>query len=400
MGPAQSGQPLPEKLRQRAGEYQARIPWIRRLPGRAIAIVLLLMAVNILLWIACAVVLSYHTALVSTAVLAWTLGLRHALDADHISAIDLMTRRLVASGQRPVTVGTFFSLGHSTFVMVTSIVVAASSAAISDRFGAFSNVGGIIGSSVSAGVLILLGIVNGWILYKLIEQLRKAIAAPIGHESQDFSFEGGGCMMLVLRKMFKLVDQPWKMYPLGVLFGLGFDTSSEIALLGISAIQAAQGTSIWLILIFPLLFTAGMCLLDTFDGAAMMSLYTSARLAKDAIAVLYYQCVLTAVTVAVALVIGIIQLLGLILRVKPGLTGRFWNGVEVAGDHYDIIGGAICGSFVVFGLLSVLLYRPWRVTIDRRRQVANVVANGDHELASFNDITASPISNMGMTAGS
>ena len=119
-------------------------------------------------------------------------------------------------------------------------------------------------------------------------------------------------MMLVLRKMFKIVNKSWKMYPLGILFGLGFDTSSEIALLGISSIEATRGTSFWLILLFPVLFTAGMCLLDTFDGAAMMSLYTSARLAKDAIAVLYYQCVLTAITVVVAIVIGVIQLLNLI----------------------------------------------------------------------------------------
>ncbi len=119
------------------------------------------------------------------------------------------------------------------------------------------------------------------------------------------------------------------------MFGLGFDTSSEIALIGIASIEATHGTSFWLILIFPILFTAGMCLLDTFDGAAMMSLYTSARLAKDAIAVLYYQCVLTAITVIVAMVIGTIQLLNLIVNVKPGLSGPFWRGVEVAGDNYE-----------------------------------------------------------------
>ncbi|KAK3630104.1 Mitochondrial beta-keto-acyl synthase [Elasticomyces elasticus] len=338
----------------------------------------------------CAIVLSYHITLVSTAVLAWTLGLRHALDADHISAIDLMTRRLIASGQRPVTVGTYFSLGHSTIVIITSIVVAATSAAISDRFGPFSNIGGIIGSSVSAAFLILLGIINGWILYKLVQQLRTAIASPIGHELLDFNFEGGGCMTLVLKKMFKLIDKPWKMYPLGVLFGLGFDTSSEIALLGISSIQAAQGTSIWLILIFPLLFTAGMCLLDTFDGAAMMSLYTSAGLARDVIAILYYQCVLTAVTVAVALVVGFLQLFGLILSLKPSLSGPFWHGIEVAGDHYDIIGGSICGSFLIFGLLSIVLYKPWRRLIERGRAGARVTLGDDDEAGNQEGITTVP----------
>jgi high-affinity nickel-transport protein len=173
-----------------------------------------------------------------------------------------------------------------------------------------------------------------------------------------------------MKRVFKLVDRPWKMYPVGVLFGLGFDTSSEIALLGISSIQAARGTSLWLILIFPILFTAGMCLLDTIDGAAMMSLYTSARLAKDHIAVLYYQCVLTAVTVSVALVIGVLQLLSMILNIRPDLDGPFWEGVATAGDNYDIIGGAICGSFLVFGGLSMILYRPWRRRIDRGRLVA------------------------------
>ncbi|KAK0254341.1 hypothetical protein LTR91_007803 [Friedmanniomyces endolithicus] len=298
-----------------------------------------------------------------------------------------MTRRLVASGQHPVT----------TFVTVTCVVVAASSAAISNRFGAFSNVDGIIGGSVSAGVLILLGAINGWILYKLVLQLRRAIAAPPAQESLDFNFEGGGCMMQVLTKMFKLVDKPWKMYPLGVLFGLGFDTSSEIALLGIPSIQAAQGTSIWLILIFPLLFTAGMCMLDTFDGAAMMSLYASARLAKDAIAVLYHLCVLTAVTVAVALVIGILQLLNLIFSVKPGLSGVFWGGVEIASSHYVIIGGGICGSFVVFGLLSALLYRPWRTMIDRGRHMAHATANDELDMSRGDIIAVLPLPDMGTT---
>lgn len=360
-------QPIVARITKKAGQYHERIPWIRRLPGPAIAIILLLVVVQIVVWIAVGIVLHFHTALVSTAVLSYTLGLRHALDADHISAIDLMTRRLVASGQRPVTVGTFFSLGHSTIVIVTSIVVAASSAAIQDRFGAFSDVGAIIGSSVSAAFLIILGLMNVWIMWKLYQLLQKAIASPLGQESLDFSFEGGGCMTMLLRRTFKLVDRPWKMYPLGVLFGLGFDTSSEVALLGISSIQAAQGTSIWLILIFPILFTSGMCLLDTFDGAAMMSLYTSARLAKDALAVLYYQLVLTGVTVAVAVTIGLLQLLTMVHNVRPDLSGPFWDGVDAAGDHYDVIGGSICGSFVVFGLLSVACYRPWRRRVDAKR---------------------------------
>lgn len=372
------------KLWEQAVRCHAQIPFLRRLPPSALAIVLLLALVNALVWTACGVVLSLNPGLASTAVLAYTLGLRHALDADHISAIDLMTRRLIASGQRPVTVGTFFSLGHSTIVIITSIVVAASSAAISDRFDAFSGVGSIIGSSISATFLIVLGSINAYILYRLLLSLRQAIRTPSGHLSPELDLSKGGCMFALLRKAFKLIDKPWKMYPLGVLFGLGFDTSSEVALLGISSIQAAKGTSIWLILVFPVLFTAGMCLLDTFDGAAMMSLYTSARLAKDQIAVLYYQCVLTAITVLVAVVIGMLQLLVMILNIDPNLDGPFWNGVSVAGDNYDIIGGAICGSFVIFGALAVLLYKPWRTRVERYR-ASVVVGSADYTYDDHDD---------------
>ncbi|KAK7526813.1 high-affinity nickel-transport protein-domain-containing protein [Phyllosticta citriasiana] len=348
---------------KKAEYYLGRIPYLRKLPFASIAVIASVAIGNVLLWVAVGVVLV--SALTATAVLSYTLGLRHALDADHISAIDLMTRRLIASGQRPVTVGTFFSLGHSTIVIITSIVVAATASAVSSKFDSFSRVGGIIGTSVSAAFLILLGILNSYVLYKLVKQLRQAIAMQPGEE-QNFKITGAGCLFNVLKAMFKLIDRPWKMYPLGVLFGLGFDTSSEIALLGISSIQASSGTSIWIILLFPLLFTAGMCLLDTTDGALMMALYTSTSLARDTLAVLYYSIVLTVITVLVALVVGVLQLLSLSLNVAEP-TGRFWDGVERAGDSYEIIGGAICGTFVVGGIASVLFYRPWRRRVDRWR---------------------------------
>lgn len=254
-----------------------------------------------------------------------------------------------------------------SIVVITSIVVAATASAISSKFGAFSKIGGIIGTSVSAAFLILLGVMNIYILYKLMQQLKILInAAP--DEAQKFEIKGAGCLFYLFKKMFKMIDRPWKMYPLGVLFGLGFDTSSEVALLGIASIQGAKGTSIWLILIFPILFTVGMCLLDTIDGALMMALYTSTAMAKDQIAILYYSIVLTVITVVVAMVIGLIQMLSLIQNVVQP-SGKFWDGVVVAGDHYDIIGGAICCSFIVFGGFSALIYKPWRRRVDRRRQV-------------------------------
>lgn len=163
---------------------------------------------------------------------------------------------------------------------------------------------------------------NVYILWKLCQQMQKLIAAAPGDDNQ-FEIKGAGCLFYLFKKMFKLIDRPWKMYPLGVMFGLGFDTSSEVALLGIASIQGAKGTSIWLILIFPVLFTAGMCLLDTVDGALMMALYTSTNFAKDQIAILYYSIVLTVITVLVAIVIGFIQMLTLILNVANP-SGRFW----------------------------------------------------------------------------
>jgi len=232
---------------------------------------------------------------------------------------------------------------------------------------------------VSAAFLILLGVVNVWILVKLVQHLRNLCNTPLDLPASDpsqpntqsnleldlkLSTSGGGCMTRLLKTTFRLIDRPWKMYPLGILFGLGFDTSSEIALLGISALSASAGTSIWLILIFPVLFTAGMCLLDTIDGAAMMALYTSARLAKDQIKVAYFQVVLTGVTVVVAVVIGVIQLLSMIDAVAQP-QGKFWEGVERAGDNYDVIGtlqsfpsvSLSCPGFIRFFCHSLRIYR-------------------------------------------
>ncbi|KAI0382981.1 NicO-domain-containing protein [Hypomontagnella monticulosa] len=356
---------------------------LKALPLPVVQIIGLLVFVNMIVWAAVGVVLHYYPAMISPAVLSYTLGLRHALDADHISAIDLMTRRLIASGQRPVTVGTFFSLGHSTIVIITCIVVAATSGALRDRFDNFQYVGGIIGTSVSAAFLILLCLGNGWVLYRLVRRLQALLREPDPHHPEEddvdsdhedhavahLQLEGAGFLANVFRKLFRIVDRPWKMYPLGVLFGLGFDTSSEIAILGIASVQGAQGTSLWVILIFPLLFTAGMCMLDTTDGALMMSLYTSKAFARDAVAILYYSIVLTGITVVVSAFIGVIQILSLVQNVAEP-EGPFWDGLSAIGDHFDIVGGSICGLFLVAGLGSVVVYRPWRRRAERRRRAA------------------------------
>ncbi|KAI8627355.1 NicO-domain-containing protein [Xylariaceae sp. FL1651] len=355
---------------------------LKNLPGPVLYIIGLLLIVNAVVWAAVAVVLHFNPKLVGAAVLSYTLGLRHALDADHISAIDLMTRRLIASGQRPVTVGTFFSLGHSTIVIITCIVVAATSGALRDRFEGFQYVGSIIGTSVSAAVLILLCVGNGWVLYRLVGNLRELLCEPDPHgpgdgdaeiearnddqAARDLQLDGPGFMVNVLRKFFRIVDRPWKMYPLGILFGLGFDTSSEIAVLGIASVQAAQGTSLWVILIFPLLFTAGMCLVDTSDGALMMTLYTSKAFARDRVAILYYSIVLTGITVVVSAFIGIVQILSLVQNVAAP-KGSFWDGLSTISDNFEIVGASIVGVFILAGVGSVVAYQPWRRRMEQRR---------------------------------
>ncbi|KAK4123140.1 NicO-domain-containing protein [Parathielavia appendiculata] len=374
---------------------QWRLPrFLSAIPLPALQLIGLLIFINGIVWAAAGILLHYNPKLISPAVLSYTLGLRHALDADHISAIDLTTRRLIASGQRPVAVGTFFSLGHSTVVVVTCVVVAATAGALRDRFDDFQRVGGIIGTSVSAAFLLLLCVGNGFVLWRLVGRLRGVLLAAeqqgvsrarrrgevvdgdddvVEEEMGDMDatgqrglqLEGPGFLASVFRKVFRMVDRPWKMLPLGILFGLGFDTSSEIAILGIASVQAAEGTSMWVILIFPALFTAGMCLLDTTDGALMMALYTSKAFSRDVVAILYYSIVLTGITVFVSAFIGIIQVLSLVEHVAEP-DGSFWEGVGAIGDYYDIIGGCICGLFLVVGVGSVLIYRPWRRKMDKR----------------------------------
>ncbi|KAI1212378.1 NicO-domain-containing protein [Annulohypoxylon truncatum] len=371
---------------------------LKALPMPVVRIIGLLILSNLIVWAAVGVVLRFHPTMISPAVLSYTLGLRHALDADHISAIDLMTRRLIASGQRPVTVGTFFSLGHSTIVLVTCVVVAATSGALRDRFAGFQYVGGIVGTSVSAAFLILLCLGNGWVLWRLVRRLSVVLReegedprrAEREGEDEDqaaanLQLEGAGFLANVFRKLFRIVDRPWKMYPLGVLFGLGFDTSSEIAILGIASIQGAQGTSLWIILIFPLLFTAGMCMLDTTDGALMMALYTSKAFARDTVAILYYSIVLTGITVVVSAFIGIIQLLSLVQNVAEP-EGTFWDGLSEISDHFEIVGGCICGLFLVAGLGSVLVYGPWRRRAERRRARAVERLPSDDAGGEFRDV--------------
>ncbi|TFK52602.1 NicO-domain-containing protein [Heliocybe sulcata] len=257
--------------------------------GRASLLIFGEVVVNAVCWIACAILFTRNAgsrAILSLALLAWTIGLRHALDADHISAIDNATRGLISLGQLPVTCGLFFSLGHSTVVIVVNVAIAISTS-VYEHLDGVGNVGGIVGAAVSASFLFIVGLANSIILWKIIRRRRAEKArrnrkvehgAQVSEAEEDAKINTNMLMMRILGPVVKFVNQPWKMYPVGVLFGFGFDTASSIALLAISGLakRNADGSQIHPgdIVILPVLFTAGMSLVDSLDSVLMVCSYS------------------------------------------------------------------------------------------------------------------------------
>jgi nickel/cobalt transporter (NiCoT) family protein len=297
-------------------------------------------------------------ALLGIALLAYIFGLRHAVDADHIAAIDNVVRKLMQEGKRPLSVGFFFSLGHSTVVVLATVAVALTAAGLQDRFEAMRDVGSVIGTGVSALFLLVIAIVNLVILrgvWSSFQHVRRG--GHISSEQFDALMCGHGLLARILRPLFRIIDKSWHMYPLGFLFGLGFDTATEIGLLGISASQAAQGLSPFAILVFPALFTAGMALVDTTDGVFMVGAYGWAFV--NPLRKLWYNLTITAVSVLVALLIGGIEALGL-FAAKFGLSGGFWTAVEALNADLASFGFVVIALFVASWIVSALVYRWMR----------------------------------------
>ena len=212
--------------------------------------------------------------LLGTAFLAYVFGLRHAVDADHIAAIDNATRKLIEAGRPPAATGFFFSLGHATVVILASLAIALGSARLSASFAGLKPVAGAVGTGIAVASLFALAIANMAILVSVCRVLSNTRAGshPAGADVQRL-LAGGGLVARVLRSAFRLISQSWHMYPLGFLFGLGFDTATEVGLLGVSAAQSAQGLPLPKIMVFPALFTAGMVLIDTLDALLMTQAY-------------------------------------------------------------------------------------------------------------------------------
>ena len=332
------------------------LPGNRPRTRRAVLITLgLLVAGNGLIWVVAVLVLHHYALVVATATAAYTLGLAHALDADHISAIDNVTRRLMQDGQRPTLVGLFFSLGHSTIVILLSVAIAVTAAGVQDRFPQLKHVGGLVGTSLSAAFLLAVAVINLLVLRTIWQTFRQVRRGhPYQEQSLDEVLVQLGWIGRLCRPLLRLVDRSWKMYVVGFLFGLGFDTATQVGLLGIAAAAGTQHLPIWSILLLPLLFTAGMCLVDTLDGILMLGAYGWAYV--HPVRKLYYNMTITAISVLIALVVGGIESLG-VVGDRLALHGWFWDRVASLGDHFGLVGVAIVGVFVLAWATSALSYR-------------------------------------------
>jgi high-affinity nickel-transport protein len=289
--------------------------------------------------------------LLGTALLAWVFGLRHAVDADHIAAIDNVVRRQMQAGGRPMTIGLWFSLGHATVVVLASLALALTAAALQDRLADAQALGGVVGTSISALFLLAVALANVLILRGTWRSFRRARE---GLPVVDDAALAGGPLARLLGPLLRAVGRPWQMYPVGFLFGLGFDTATEIGLLGISASQAAQGLSPWQTMVFPALFTAGMALVDTTDSVLMVGAYGWAFV--DPLRKLWYNLTITAASVIVALLIGGIEAMGL-LADRLGLEGGIWTLITGLNDDLTTFGLAVIGVFLLCWVVSAAVYR-------------------------------------------
>jgi nickel/cobalt transporter (NiCoT) family protein len=322
------------------------------LTAKIVVIAVLLVAANIAAWAWALIAFHNYPVLLGTCVLAYSFGLRHAVDADHIAAIDNVTRKLMQEGKRPLTVGLFFSLGHSTVVILATIGVALTAAAFKDELEAFHDIGGLIGTSVAAAFLLIIAAVNIVILVNVYRAFQR-VKRGDPYVAEDLIPAGGGFFTRIFRRLFAMIGRSWHMFPLGFLFGLGFDTATEIGLLAIAATQASSGLPIWSILVFPALFTAGMTLIDTANSVLMTGAYGWAF--QKPVRKLYYNLTITFISVIVAVVIGGALALGLIAE-KFGLHGHLWDAIGRLND-IGILGFLIVGLFVASWLVSMLIYR-------------------------------------------
>jgi nickel/cobalt transporter (NiCoT) family protein len=324
---------------------------------RVVAIYIVLLMMNVSAWVWALIAFRHYPVLLGTAFLAYSFGLRHAVDADHIAAIDNVTRKLMQEGKRPVAVGFMFSLGHSTIVVLGSIALSATALSLQHRLNAAKHIGGVVGTLVSTLFLFGIAIVNMTVLrsvYLAFQRVRRG--ERYVEEDFDLLLGSRGFLSRLFRPMFALIRRSWHMYPLGILFGLGFDTATEIGVLGLSASEAARGLSLWSVLVFPALFAAGMSLVDTTDNVLMLGAYGWAFVKP--IRKIYYNMTITLISVVVAVMVGGIEALGLIAD-QFHFHGTFWALIGTLNENFGTLGYAIIGLFALSWIASIWFYR-WR----------------------------------------
>ena len=291
---------------------------------------------------------------------AYTLGMRHAFDADHIAAIDNTTRKLMSDGQRPLAVGFFFSLGHATVVFGLAVLLAtgvrALSGPVEDDTSSLHHYTGLIGTSVSGAFLYLIALLNVIVLVGILRVFARLRHGDYDEAALEQHLDNRGLINRFLGRFTKSISKSWHVYPIGLLFGLGFDTATEIALLVLAGTSAAAGLPWYAILCLPVLFTAGMCLLDTIDGSFMNFAYGWAF--SNPVRKIYYNITITGLSVAVALLIGSIELLGLFAG-QLGWRGAFWDWL--GGLDLNTVGFAVVGMFVLTWVVALLVWRYGRI---------------------------------------
>ncbi|MGP6159929.1 MAG: HoxN/HupN/NixA family nickel/cobalt transporter [Vulcanimicrobiaceae bacterium] len=323
--------------------------------AKVVTIYVVLIATTLIAWALALAAFSTRPLLLGTALVAYGFGLRHAVDADHISAIDNVTRKLMQDGQRPVAVGFFFSLGHSTIVILLTIAIAVGAGVVKSTMPNLENVGGLIGTAISAAFLFAIAAINVVVFLDVYEAFRRVRRGGAYNEEAVNAFLADrGLLGRFFRPLMKVVSKSWHMYPIGVLFGLGFDTATEVGLLGIAAVQGGNGLPIYDILIFPLLFTAGMSLLDTTDGILMLGAYGWAYVKP--VRKLFYNMTITLVSIAVALIVGAIEALS-IVAAQLHLSGGVWDGLANLSGNFGALGFAIIGVFLASWAVSTLIYK-------------------------------------------
>ena len=297
---------------------------------------------------------------VGTGILAYTLGMRHAFDADHIAAIDNTTRKLVSEGKRPLSVGFFFSLGHSSVVFVLAVLLNFGFRAVGnevrDSGSALHNITGVVGTMVSGTFLFLIAALNVAVLVSIAKVFRQMRLGSYSDDELEEELAKRGLMNRFLGPLARRVDSPWKMYPIGLLFGLGFDTATEIALLVLAGSAVVSGLPFYAVLSLPLLFAAGMSLFDTADGCFMNFAYDWAF--ARPVRKVYYNLTITGLSVFVAFFVGAIEILGLIAK-ESHFSGGFWEFMQ--GFNLNTAGFVIVGVFVLTWLVALAIWHFGRI---------------------------------------